>query len=133
MAEGVKRILHVDDDKDMLETVKMILQSMSNVEVDSTDNGKEALEMFNRNRYDLVILDLMMPDMSGFEIFEKIKNRNAKIIFLTVTKISQKEIEEYKRKGLNEYILKPFENAYLIKETQKLLHFHMYEKPEEET
>lgn len=126
MSEEIKKILHVDDDEDIRLTVKMILQSISNVEVDNAKNGNEALDMIEKNHYDLVILDLMMPDMGGIEVFNHIKNKDIKIIFLTVTKISDRDLEKYKKEGLNAYIQKPFENSFLINKTKKLLHFHTY-------
>jgi DNA-binding response OmpR family regulator len=122
----IKKILHVDDDEDMKTTVKMILQSISNIEIDNASDGKKALEMIEKNSYDLVILDLMMQDMGGIEVFNKIKDKDIKIMFLTVTKMDDKEIEKYKKEGLNAYIQKPFENAFLVNKTKKLLHFHTY-------
>ena len=87
-----KNILVVDDDKDILTSVKMFLQ-MENYAVDVAENGKKALELLEKKQYDLVVLDMLMPEMSGTDVAQKIranpKTKNQKIVFMTVITYSK--------------------------------------------
>lgn len=68
-----KRILIVDDEPDIVKTTKYLLES-EGYEVFSADNGKDGLERLNEVRPDLVLLDLRLPDMSGFQITTKMRS-----------------------------------------------------------
>jgi len=119
-----KKILVVDDEPNLIELVKAIL-SEGGMEVISATNGQEALKKLDSVKPDLVILDMMMPGMSGREVCERIrknpKTKDLKIIFLTVAKFSEtgKNVLE----GLNvlDYITKPFENEDLLRRVNKIL------------
>ena len=78
------RILVVDDDADLLDVVSYVLQRRQ-FEVLTASNGVEALEVFQRERPDLVILDVNMPGLDGFEVCRRIRAQAATpIIMLTV-------------------------------------------------
>lgn len=74
----------VDDEKDIVQIIKNGLQKKG-FEVDAYNNPKEALLKFTRNTYDLIILDVRMPEMNGFQLYEELKKKDphAKIHFLT--------------------------------------------------
>jgi DNA-binding response OmpR family regulator len=76
--ERPKKILVVDDDPDVVSTFKMILE-MNGYEVDGYTNPLPALSNFKSNYYDLAILDIRMPVMSGFELFKKMKSIDSKV------------------------------------------------------
>ena len=122
MVETKKRILHVDDEPDTLQVVKTILEK-EGFEVESVESGKDALKQVDINSYDLIILDIMMPDMSGWDLFTRItKIRSAyKIIFLTVLEVSEARLKELKEYGIKDYITKPFDRDELVARINKAL------------
>ena len=80
----VKRILIVDDEQDIISVFKMVLE-MNDFEVDAYNDPLLALSNFKQNAYDLVILDIRMPDMDGFELYKKIRmvDDKVKVCFMT--------------------------------------------------
>ena len=80
----VKRILIVDDEQDIISVFKMVLE-MNDFEVDAYNDPLLALSNFKQNTYDLVILDIRMPDMDGFELYKKIRmvDDKVKVCFMT--------------------------------------------------
>jgi two-component system alkaline phosphatase synthesis response regulator PhoP len=111
----MKKILLVDDENDILEFLKYNLEQ-ENFEVMVSTNGKDALKQISQNP-DLIVLDIMMPGMDGFELYELIKknkeSQDIPIIFLTAKSGETDEI-----KGLNlgasDYIQKPISPKKLI-------------------
>ena len=87
-----KKILIVDDEGDIRTSVKMIIEGMG-YEAKTAGSGKEALNMLKKERFDLVLLDVLMPEMSGRQVLEKIradpKLKSQKAAFLTVVKLSE--------------------------------------------
>jgi DNA-binding response OmpR family regulator len=94
----VKRILIVDDDELVLIALRELLRS-ENYEVHTFSRGSEALKKLDQEIFDLVVLDIVMPEMDGFELCQKIRGketlRKTPIIFLTA-----KNQEEDKKRGL---------------------------------
>jgi len=80
----LKRILIVDDEQDIISVFKMVLE-MNDFEVDTYNDPLLALSNFKQNAYDLIILDIRMPDMDGFELFKKIRmvDDKVKVCFMT--------------------------------------------------
>ena len=115
------RILHVDDDIDTLKSVKKLLES-EGFDVTSVLSGKNALSKLKKNRYDLVLLDMIMPDMSGWDLFNKIKksSKGAKVAFLTVVEASPQKKKAMKKEGILDYIQKPFDNKELVRRAKRL-------------
>lgn len=104
------RILVVDDDEDILDMIRVILKD--EYEVLGVKNGESALEVLGDCEPDLFILDVIMPDISGFEVCERIRNnekfKNTPIFFLTV-KGSLDFIKAGYKKGANLYLTKPMD------------------------
>jgi len=117
-----KRILHVDDDADVLEVVKTILEK-EGYEVVSVKDGTKALKKINLNNFDLLLLDIMMPDMSGWDLFSRIVKVKStyKVIFLTVLEISGVRLKELKKHGIQGYISKPFKRDDLVRKVKKTI------------
>ena len=113
---GKIKILHVDDEGDTLKVVKIILEK-EGYEVDSVRQGAEALEKIKENGYDLLILDIMMPDMSGWELFSHISKikHDYRVIFLSVLEVTDEKLRELKEAGIKDYIKKPFDRDELVK------------------
>lgn len=116
----MKKILYIEDHEDTAKTVQIIL-SKAGFEVDIALSGKDGI-MKAKNHYDLILLDIMMPDMSGWDIFETLKKKiKAKYIFLTALPVSSERKAELKKAGISDYITKPFKNEDLIARIKKVL------------
>jgi two-component system, OmpR family, alkaline phosphatase synthesis response regulator PhoP len=111
-----KKILVVDDEKDIVDIIKYNLERENEFDVLTATNGKEALEKAELNP-DLIILDIMMPYLNGFEVCKKLKNNpltsSIPIIFLTA---KENEIDEIigLEIGADDYILKPISPRKVI-------------------
>jgi len=107
------RVLVVDDDPPSVKMISFLLRE-EGYEVSSADNGKAALELVERDPPDLVILDVMMPHIDGFEVCRRIRQKlDIPIIFLsakgeTVDKVTGLQL------GADDYLAKPFEPAELL-------------------
>lgn len=108
-----KNILIVDDDKDISELIAVYLKS-EDYYVDKACNGLEALQLIKENIYDLIILDIMMPQMDGLETLIHIRKEfNMPIIFLTA-KNQEIDLIRGLSLGADDYISKPFSSMELI-------------------
>ena len=111
-------LLVVDDVKMNLLVIKMIFNKQG-INFDSTTNGKEALELFEKNTYDLVLTDIEMPGMDGIELTKKIrahhnpKKSHTPIIAIT-GQISPESHTNYISSGLNDYLVKPYKENELL-------------------
>lgn len=115
-------IMHVDDNDDTRKAVELILKS-EGYNVISVKDGKSCLKKLQKETPDLVLLDMMMPDMSGWDIFQKIrkKNINTKVAFLSVMSIEESRKQNFYKNGIADYILKPFTDDDLVKRVKKVL------------
>lgn len=102
-------ILVVDDEPVTCQLVKDILEA-DGYKVDVAYNGQECLNKSASKSYDLISLDVMMPDLSGWDVFERLKMRGekAKIVFLSIVQISKEREDMLRSNGVADYILKPF-------------------------
>jgi DNA-binding response OmpR family regulator len=118
------RILVVDDEPDLTQVSTLALE-YHGFKVDSFNDPQEALSKYKPGSYDLVILDIKMPKMDGFELYHKIKKKdnNANICFLTASELYYEEFrkKEYGALDRNLFIRKPIDNEELIKEIKKMI------------
>lgn len=111
------KILVVDDEKDIVDLLKYNLDKENDFEVITALNGKEAIEQAIENKPDLVLLDIMMPEMSGFDVCKKLKSSpvtsSVPVIFLTA---KENEIDEIigLELGADDYIQKPISPRKVI-------------------
>ncbi len=119
-----KKIMAVDDEEHIVELVKVLFEQ-EGYEVITALNGKECLDKLKTVKPDLILLDMMMPGMSGREVCEKIredpKTKNLKIAFLTVARFSETGKDVLKKMKVIDYITKPFDNDDLIKRVKKIV------------
>ncbi len=119
----IKRILVVDDEYDVSLTMKLVLEE-SGFEVDSFTDASEALENFTTGLYDLVILDVKMPAMSGFSLHKKIRELDDKvtICFLTAADEVYYEILKKRYPNIDEncVIRKPVDNDSLLRRIKSM-------------
>jgi len=118
------KIMVVDDEENLLVLVKAILEQ-EGYEVITAENGKECLEKLKQVKPDLILMDMMMPGMTGKETLEKIrsdpKTKNLKVAFLTVARLSEVGKKDLKSMGVIDYITKPFNNTDLVNRVKKAL------------
>ena len=110
----MKRILIVEDEEGIVQFLKQGLEE-ENYKVSAAPNGLEGLTLFQNEKFDLVLLDWMLPKMTGLEVCQKIRETNSKtpIIFLTAKDTVQETVEGLKT-GANDYIKKPFSFDELV-------------------
>ncbi len=115
------RILLVEDEENIRKIIKMNLE-MENYEVIATDNGRKALELADSQYFDLMILDVMLPEVDGFQICEQVRLRNSKvgIIIVSAKDTSQDRITGLKL-GADDYLVKPFSLEELLVRVGNLL------------
>ena len=108
------RILLVEDDKPTAESIEMMLQSESFV-VDTTELGEDGLEIGKIYDYDIIILDLMLPDIDGYEVLRRLRDARVETPILILSGLGELE---NKVKGLgsgaDDYLTKPFHKSELI-------------------
>ena len=108
------RILIIEDETKIAEVIKSRLEE-ENYIVDTYQDGEEGLDNALTNIYDLIILDVMLPKINGFEILEKIKKEKieAKVIMLTAKAMLEDKLTGF-NSGANDYITKPFHIDELV-------------------
>lgn len=118
-----KRILIVEDEESLLK-LETILLTVKGFEVTGAFTGKMAMDKIGTEDFDLVLLDIMLPDFDGFEVCRQIRNnpRTATIPIIMLTgKKSQNDHDKGVSCGANSYIIKPFKSAMIIDEINRLL------------
>ena len=118
------KIMIVDDEPDVVDLVKIVLKS-EGYEVVTANSGREALEKIGTEMPDLVLLDIMMPQMDGWEVYNHIKS-NSKTKDIPVAMLTAKSQSIDKMIGLHvvqvdDYITKPFGRAELLERVKKIL------------
>ena len=126
-ATGAKNILLVDDELDVIYTIKNILED-NGFQIDSFNDPITALNSYRSNFYDLVILDIKMPKMDGFELYIKLReiDPKIKICFLTASELFYEEFRNARLKlgekvGEEYFIQKPIKTEDLIKKINTLM------------
>ena len=118
-----KRILLVDDEADFVELLRNRLEE-NNFDVIIAYDGEEALVAVERERPDLILLDIMLPKMSGFDVCRKLKVderlKNIPIVMLSA-KFQPNDIKFGMAMGADGYITKPFEPQVLLEKIRELL------------
>lgn len=111
---GKKRILLVEDEENFGSLLQNYLR-LSDYDVDWEKDGALGYSAFVKNKYDLCIFDVMMPNMDGFSLTEKIRSRGSQIpiIFLTAKNMKEDMIKGYKV-GADDYLNKPFDIEVLL-------------------
>lgn len=115
-----QKILIVEDDKDILELMAEFLQAKNYI-VDTATNGVECIKKFKESEYDMIILDVMMPNLDGYTTCKIIRNTsNIPIIFLTALTDESDQIKGFEL-GCDDYITKPFSFNLLVKRVEVVL------------
>lgn len=112
-------ILIVEDDPNIAKSIE-VTASIVGYHCDHCDNGMTAVEMVNSGDYDIVLLDIMLPGLNGFEVIERIRNSGTPVIFLTAMGDVTDKIKGL-RMGAEDYIVKPFEAMELLARIEVVL------------
>ena len=115
------RILLVEDEENIRDTVKLNFE-LEGFEVVTADNGRKALKHAGEQHFDVMVVDVMLPEVSGFQVVEQIRltNRETPIIFLTAKDQAQDRIQGLK-KGADDYLTKPFVFEELLLRVNRLI------------
>jgi two-component system alkaline phosphatase synthesis response regulator PhoP len=124
------RILLVEDEKNIRDVVKLNLE-LEDYEVVAVDNGPEALKRTKEEAFNLIILDVMLPDVDGFTICETIRldDDNTPILFLTAKDSYEDKIKGLK-KGADDYLTKPFNLEEFLLRVKNLVRRNLKSNPE---
>jgi len=118
------RVLVVDDEYDVSLTIKLVLEE-NGFKVDSFTDASEALKNFTTGLYDLVILDVKMPEMSGFSLYKKIRKLDDKVIICYMTAVDEVSYEDLKKcyRNIDEICIihKPVDNDSLLGQIKSIL------------
>lgn len=118
MENDKQRVLLVDDQAIIRRLLRTYLETVRRCEVTEAENGLEAVNMLLSSRFDLLITDLMMPEMTGLELLYYVRN-SPEVAALPVIMLTSQEDEPDRRKaaalGVNSYLVKPF-NPLTMKE-----------------
>ena len=116
----MKKILYIEDNQDTADAVKMMLKN-AGYDITTENSGKKGLAL--KQDFDLYLLDIMLPDMSGWDIFETLQKKGikAKYAFLSAIPVSSERMVELKKAGVSEYITKPFSKKDLVERVSKMI------------
>lgn len=110
----IPRILLAEDEKHLRDTIKMNFE-LEGYEVVASPNGVDALKKFREQRFNLLVLDVMMPEMDGYTVCEQVRLENIEIPILFLTaKDNPNDIVKGLRKGADDYLAKPFNLEELL-------------------
>ncbi len=118
----MKKILLVDDNKDNILTLALLLEEVDNISIETAQNGLEALELCKNENFDLIFMDLMMPVMSGQDATRAIKQISPKSMIVAVSALDDDTTKkEMLLLGAEDYIRKPIDSNLFLKRTQNYL------------
>ncbi|TET98732.1 MAG: response regulator transcription factor [Anaerolineales bacterium] len=124
MAEDAKRVVCIEDEPEMIDLVRLIL-GRKGFSVIGANGGIEGLETVQRERPDLVLLDLMMPDMDGWEVYQQMKAddelRTIPVIVVTAKAQSIDKVLGLHIAKVDDYITKPFGPQELLESVEKII------------
>jgi two-component system response regulator VicR len=120
----VMRVICVEDEAEMIDLIRLIL-SRKGFEVIGANGGKQGLEMIREQKPDLVLLDLMMPDMDGWEVYQQVKadeaTRDIPVIVVTAKAQSIDKVLGLHIAKVDDYISKPFSPQELMDSVEQVM------------
>lgn len=124
MGETLKRLVYIEDEPEMIDLVRLILNRRG-YEVLGASGGYQGLEMIRQELPDLVLLDLMMPDMDGWDVYQQMKSdeltRHIPVIVVTAKAQSIDKVLGLHIAKVEDYISKPFSPQELLDSVERVL------------
>jgi len=124
VAEKLKRLVYIEDEPEMIDLVRLIL-GRRGFDVIGANGGREGLDMVRQQLPDLVLLDLMMPDMDGWDVYQQMKaeenTREIPVIVVTAKAQSIDKVLGLHIAKVDDYISKPFSPQELVESVEKVL------------
>jgi DNA-binding response OmpR family regulator len=112
----------IDDDLSILEYMATVLAAHEHYHVNTYEGGEYFIKDLDKNPPDLIFLDLMMPDMNGFQVMKHLKDSNISIPIVVVTALTHKEmVIEAQKYGIKSFMSKPLKSEVLIKKAEEIL------------
>ncbi len=109
------KLLVVDDEPIALSSVRRLLKRKATADVDVCDNGPEAVDLIRRGRYDVVLLDLLMPEIDGLQLLTRVRSHSPATEFIMLTAVDDVAMAVRAiRMGAYDYLVKPVENERLV-------------------
>lgn len=120
--QKMKKIMVVDNEPDIVDLTRTVLE-LGGYTVVPSYSGEECLRKLEHEQVDLILLDIMMPGLSGWDVFNRIKKKDPsiKVAFMSVLEISEKRKQVLLDEGLAEYIMKPFDKDSLLETVDRIL------------
>jgi DNA-binding response OmpR family regulator len=124
MTESKKSVVCIEDEPEMIDLIKLIL-GRKGFELAGAMGGREGLELIRRLKPDLVLLDLMMPDMDGWEVYQQIKSddelKHIPVIIVTAKAQSIDKVLGLHIAKVDDYVTKPFGPQELLQSIERVL------------
>jgi DNA-binding response OmpR family regulator len=122
--ETKRRVVYIEDEPEMIDLVRLIL-SRRGYEIIGANGGREGLDMVRQQTPDLVLLDLMMPDMDGWDVYQQMKadehTQNIPVIVITAKAQSIDKVLGLHIAKVDDYISKPFSPQELVDSVEKVM------------
>ena len=124
MVEAERKVIYIEDDQEMIDLVKLIL-TRKGFQVMGANGGREGLDSVRTSLPDLVLLDLMMPDMDGWDVYQQMKadesTRQIPVIVITAKAQNIDKVLGLHIAKVDDYISKPFSPQELLDSVEKVL------------
>ncbi len=124
MKEPIRRLVYIEDEQEMIDLVRLIMVRRG-YEVIGATGGRDGLVAIRENIPDLVLLDLMMPDMDGWDVYQQMKaddkTRDIPVIVVTAKAQSIDKVLGLHIAKVDDYISKPFSPSELVESIEKIL------------
>ena len=122
-------ILAIDDEKDMLKLLEKIIKTKTKYKITTTTNAKEAISLIENANYDLVIIDLKMPEIDGINLLKKIKKINPSVAAIIITAYGTVETAvEAMKLGAYDFITKPFRTEQIVSTINRIMELQLLKK-----
>jgi two-component system, OmpR family, response regulator VicR len=122
--ESKRRVVYIEDEQEMIDLVRLIL-NRKGYKIIGANGGREGLETVRKELPDLVLLDLMMPDMDGWDVYQQMKaedkTKNIPVIVVTAKAQSIDKVLGLHIAKVDDYISKPFSPQELVDSVEKVL------------
>ena len=109
------RVLYVEDDHAMARTVELMLRQAGH-DCETTDSGSQAIDLAKSNEYDVILLDIMLPDVDGYEVIQQVRDAGVPTPFLIQSGLVDRDrLPDGVSFGANHFLVKPFSKGELVK------------------